>query len=139
MLDRVSSKKDLLLVKVELIRNNDSALVITYLRKSKKKMLQSNCDRRSIKIYEKQSCKHEGQRRNEKRCSMCQSRHFPAAHGEDHREAGWLAVEHGGLRWSLWITPQCSKWISPERICNSWSCPFLKDHTPWKGLMLEQL
>lgn len=119
MLDRASSKKDLLLVKVEPIRNNGGALVITYLRKSKK-MLQSNCDRRSIKICEKHPCKHAGQRRKEERCSRGQSRHFPTAHGESHRETGWLSAAHGELCWSLWMTPYCSKWINPERICNYW-------------------
>lgn len=87
MLDRARSKKDLLLVKVEPTRNNGSACVKTYLRKSKK-LLQSNCDRRSIKIREKQPCKHEGQRRKGKRCSRWQSRHAPVAHGEGHRDTG---------------------------------------------------
>ena len=54
------------------------------------------------------------------RCSTCQSRDSPAAHGEDHGEAGCLSAAHGEWRWSRyphwrpWRTACWRRWTCPE-------------------------
>lgn len=67
---------------------------------------------RSEKIEEKQLCRHQCKRR--RRMGMfprCQSRDFPAAHGEDPGEAACPSAAHRGLHWS-------SRWICPEGGCS---------------------
>ena len=56
------------------------------------------------------------EKRSGRRCSRCWSRDFPAAHGEDHDEAG---CPHGG--------PRRSKWTCPEGRCSPWQAHAVAD------------
>jgi len=97
------SKTDLPLDKAEPISDGSSAYVIIYLKRGKKLLCKKRRQpERGLKICERRNSadtevSEEGGGR---RCSRHQSRDSPAAHGEEHGEAGCALAARGGPQWS---------------------------------------
>jgi len=68
-------------------------------------------------MWEKQLCRYQGQwRRRGRRHSRHQRRDSPAAHGEDHGEAGCPPAAHGGPQWSRYPPAACGRDPTPEQV-----------------------
>jgi len=142
------SKMDLSLAKAEPISNGGNASGITCLRDKKKKHKSRLQLERGVRICESNNSadtkvSEEGGGR---RCSRHQNRGSPAAHDEDHGEAGCPSAAHGGPWWSrsrpaACAGPHAGLGGSPqEGVTTCWSRLLPGPVDPWREEpMPEQL
>jgi len=67
-------------------------------------------------MWKKQLCRHQGQRRRERRYSRHRSRSAPAACDEDHGEAGCRPAVHGGPRWNRDPLVARGRDLTPDQV-----------------------
>lgn len=81
--------------------------------------------KRNEKMWEKQPCRHQCQwKRKGQICTMCQSRGFPVACGEDHGDRGCHPAAYGGPYWSRYSpfspTDKPTMEQAAARSCSLW-------------------